>query len=393
MNYLSHQEHRLRCQKVQAAMKDQGAELALFTANPNLFYLTGAVFDGYIALPAQGECHVFVRRPAGFALPFGGPAAIRKPEQIPELLGQRGVLPPASVCLEEEDISAAEWMRLKNLYPKAESVHASLGRLARMVKTEQEIEQIHSSAEHQAALYAKIPSLFGEGMTDQELSARIEYLARSNGHLGIFRTFGFRMEAHMGTILCGDNGAAPSCYDFALGGAGQHPSLPVGINGGVIRAGTSIMVDITGNHNGYQSDCTRTFSAGRLPEKAYEAHHLSIAIQEECARLGTPGTPCCELYGRALELVEKAGLTEFFMGTAQQAKFIGHGLGIEINELPVISPRSQTPLQEGMVIALEPKFVLPGIGAVGTENTFAVTRQGLRRLTPAEQDLKDLSQK
>lgn len=176
-------------------------QLAIFTANPNLFYLTGAIFDGYVAVPAQGEAVVFFRRPAGLQLPYDQPVAIRKPEQIPELLAQRGIPSPDTVCLEQEDISAAEYLRLINLYPQAEQKKSSLARLARMTKTDYELEQIRISAEEQQKIYEMIPALYRPGMTDLELSAQIEYHARSNGHLGIFRTFGFRMEAHMGTVL------------------------------------------------------------------------------------------------------------------------------------------------------------------------------------------------
>lgn len=80
-------------------------------------------------------------------------------------------------------------------------------------------------------------------------------------------------------------------------------------------------------------------------------------------------------------------MEEYFMGHRQKAGFIGHGVGIEVNELPVIAPRSRDVLQEGMVIALEPKFVLPEIGAVGVENTFLVTADGMEKLTTCTEDI------
>ena len=189
----------------------------------------------------------------------------------------------------------------------------------------------------------------------------------------------------MGSVLAGDNAAYPSPYDFALGGQGLHPSLPMSQNGDPLRPSTTVMVDITGNHTGYQSDCSRTFSIGAVTQKALEAHQLSIDIQQACVEASQKGATCRQLYELGLGMVERAGLAECFMGRSQQAKFFGHGLGIEINELPVVTPRCETPLQPGMVIALEPKFVLDEIGPVGTENTYVMTAGGLERITLCDQ--------
>ena len=100
-----------------------------------------------------------------------------------------------------------------------------------------------------------------------------------------------------------------------------------------------------------------------------------------------PGTPAKELYARAEAIVREHSLEAYYMGHRQHAGFIGHGVGIEINELPVIAPRSRDILAEGNVIALEPKFVIPGTGAVGIENTYAVYSDHVECLTPAPEDI------
>ena len=80
-----------------------------------------------------------------------------------------------------------------------------------------------------------------------------------------------------------------------------------------------------------------------------------------------------------------------FMGTGQQAKFIGHGIGLEINEAPVLAPRIKQELEPGMVFALEPKIVLPGIGPVGIENSWVVTNDGIEKLTNCNEEIVELS--
>ena len=78
------------------------------------------------------------------------------------------------------------------------------------------------------------------------------------------------------------------------------------------------------------------------------------------------------------------------MGHNQQAPFIGHGVGIQLNELPVVTSRSRDILEGNMTIALEPKFVIPHVGAVGIENTYVVTASGLECITVFPEEIQEL---
>ena len=147
------------------------------------------------------------------------------------------------------------------------------------------------------------------------------------------------------------------------------------------------MIDMAGNYTPYLSDMTRTFSVGEIPEIAHRAHQLSIRMHQEFMTFVKPGVACSDVYERAMEMVVENNMEEYFMGTTQQAKFIGHGVGLEINEPPVFAPRSREVLQTSMAIALEPKFVLPGIGAVGIENTYFVTETGIETVTICEEKI------
>jgi Xaa-Pro aminopeptidase len=150
------------------------------------------------------------------------------------------------------------------------------------------------------------------------------------------------------------------------------------------------MVDMAGNYTAYTSDMTRVFSVGKLTDLAYKAHRVSIDIQRELEQKAKPGFPAADVYRVAEAIVEKEKLEPYFMGTKQQAKFVGHGIGLQINELPVFTPRSKDALAEGMLFALEPKFVIPGVGAVGVENSYLVTANGVENLTLAEEDIINL---
>ncbi len=227
-------------------------------------------------------------------------------------------------------------------------------------------------------------------MTDIEFQIEIERASRLEGCLGQFRVCGDDMELYMGNVLTGDNANTPSPYDFAMGGAGLDPSIPVGADGELIRPGVPVMVDVNGNYTGYMTDMTRCYAAGEVSEEVRHAHQVSVDICHALAAMGLPGVPAKDLYERARAMAEEAGLADNFMGHRSHAGFVGHGVGIEVNELPVIAPRSRDILAEGNVIALEPKFVLPGTGAVGIENTYIVTSKGLEAITSAPEAIINL---
>lgn len=380
------EERRVRLQE---AMDREKADGCLLTGNLNLYYLCGSVFNGYLYIPVAGEPFFFIKRPSdwqGEQVYF-----IRKPEQLPEFFRMAGLHLPEKLLLEADELSYTDYMRLQHIFrPRETGNVSSLLRWQRRIKTPWEIGQMRITAARHRLTYRQIAECYRTGMTDLELQFEIEYRMRKNGSLGFFRAFGSNMEIFMGSLLAGANAEVPSPFDFALGGAGMHPSSPLGANGTFLKPGMSVMVDMSGNYTAYQTDMTRTYSIGRLPERAYRAHEVSCTIQSKIEGEAGPGTACSDIYRLAASLAAEAGLSSCFMGVRQQAKFVGHGVGLQINELPVLSPRSQDVLRPGMIFALEPKFVLPGIGAVGIENTFLVTGSGLENLTPAPEEIEDL---
>lgn len=363
----------------------------LIADNATLFYLTGRVFNGWAYIPKDeaAEPVWFVRRPV--EMEGDRVVGVRKPEDIPAKLSELGISLPTVVGLEMNALIYSTVMRLAALFPQAQAVNASpaVG-VARSVKTPLEVEMMRRSGISQERVYRKIPSLFTPGMTDYELDVAIEHLSRLEGCLGQFRISGDTMEFFMGNILTGENADAPSPYDFALGGAGMNPSLPVGATGEEIRRGTTVSVDVNGDYTGYMTDMTRVFTYGEVPQVAIDAHQCSIDIHREFQRMARPGVPAKELWEMAEGMAKAAGFERYFMGHRQKAGFCGHGVGIEINEMPVIAPRSRDILADHNTIALEPKFVLPHIGAVGIENTYLITADSAECLTNAPEQLLPL---
>lgn len=384
---LSAAEHKRRLTRVSQAMASCGTDLILITDYANIYYLTGRVFTGLIAVSANGSVSFFVRRPVG--LEGDGVVYIRKQEDITATVKTEGV---TSVGLEMDLSSYSAIRRLQNIFPDKETVNISPAmKQVRAVKTETEIDALRQSGVCHTRVYNRIPKLYEEGMTDLELQVAIERTARLEGCLGEFRISGDSMELYMGSVLTGKNADNPSPYDFAMGGGGIDPSLPVGANGSVIERGTAVMIDMNGDFTGYMTDMTRVFSLGELPELAVRAHECSRQICRIFEATARPGVAAKSIYEMAERTARDAGLSDYFMGHRQKAGFVGHGVGIEINELPVIAPRSRDILQAGNVIALEPKFVIPHVGAVGIENTYVICSDTVEKLTNAPEDIINLN--
>ena len=378
-----------RIAAVRSLMMEQSVDALLLTGNANIYYTLGRVISGWTYIPLEGDPIYFVRRPEN--IKGDNVCHIHKPELIPAELSRRGYPLPYRLGLELGGATYLAIERLKAVFPKSDiSDASSIMRSARAVKTDFELQMLRRSGIKHTMVYSRIPHLYRTGMTDIELQIEIERVSRLEGCLGQFRIAGDSMELFMANVLAGDNADNPTPYDFAMGGAGLDPSIPVGADGSIIKPGDAVMVDANGNFTGYMTDMTRVFSCGELKEEAMRAHRCSIDICRALEKEGVPGAKASELYETAMHIVTEAGLERYFMGYTQKAGFIGHGVGIEINELPVIAPRSRDVLKEHNVIALEPKFVVPGVGAVGIENTYIVTADGLQRITDAPEDIINL---
>ncbi len=382
---LPRSEFDLRVSRIRTLMDSAGVKAVLIADNANLYYITGRVFAGFVYLPAEGQPIFFVRRPV--ELDGDGVVYIRKPEEITLSIGLNM---PENIGLELDTLPYSSVMRLHKVFPGSEMLNASsVMRQARAVKTPHEIDMIRRSGLKHELVYSKIPKIFTPGMSDIELQVEIERISRLEGCLGQFRISGSSMELHMGNVLAGENADAPSPYDFAMGGAGNDPSLPVGADGTLITPGTTVMVDMNGNFDGYMTDMTRVFTpeAGHLSDLALKAHKCSIDIHRALTAMMKPGAKAKDLWEKAEEMVKDQNLHSYYMGHRQHAGFIGHGVGIEINELPVIAPRSRDVISEGNVIALEPKFVIPHVGAVGIENTYVVHSDRVECLTNSPEEI------
>ncbi len=382
-----------RWTRVREIMNEKSVDAMIICDNTSLLYLSGQIFSGVAYISVSHERPIFfVRRPVGLA--GEDVAYMRKIEDIPAILTERGVAMPQNIALEGDVATYNEYLRLQKIFNiSSDAVYpiaTSIIHTARSIKSPYEIEQLKISAALHAKLYSFVPSLFKRGMSDHDLAIALNHKALELGSLGRMRIFGRTMEATLGSILVGDNASAASPFDFALGGRGICGSKPVGGDGTKITEGLTIMVDDGGCFTDYVTDMTRVFSLGKLPDIAYRAHNVALEMQSRMIEMACVDRPTADIYNMCIDVAKRESLSEYFMGHQQQAGFVGHGVGLEINESPILSPRSRDLFKPGQAIAFEPKFALPSIGAVGIENTFIMQQSGLEQITIFDESITPL---
>ena len=364
----------------QAGLTADGIDAALIVESADLFYLTGTIADAHLVVPAAGEPLYLVRRDLGRARdesPLGQVEPLRSLRDLGTAVSDAaGAV--TRLGLELDVLPAASYLRYARTFPTAELVDCMPAlRRCRIVKSAWELGRIRSAADQVRVVFRAIDGLLREGMTDRDLQVEIEYLMRRNGHQGPCRYRGMNGEMYFGAVLAGPDAAVAAASDTPLGGYGPSPAIGRGPRAGAIVPGAAVTVDIVGASDGYLADATRTCSIGELESPLGEALAVCETILREIEAILVPGTPWSRPYELGGEIADTAGFGDAWMGAGpSRVTFVGHGLGLEINEPPFLARGFDALLEPGNVVAVEPKLVFPGIGAVGIENTYAIRAEG-----------------
>jgi Xaa-Pro dipeptidase len=269
----------------------------------------------------------------------------------------------------------------KNIFAGAELADISQPiRQIRSVKSPFEQKCLRISGRILMDIFSRVPEFMKPGMREVDVAAEFEYKLRKAGNATArMRAFGYDLT---GLAVAGAAAAEPGSIDGPVVGKGLNSFRPCGASTEIIGPNVPILIDYAGSFSGYTVDATRMYVYGKLDEDMVNAFDIATEIQSWVAENLKPGVICEELYTGAIKIAEKAGLGDYFMGfPAEQARFIGHGVGLETDELPVLAKGVKDPLREGHAIAIEPKFLFPGKGAIGIENTWLVTSAGAEKLT------------
>jgi Xaa-Pro aminopeptidase len=390
---LPEEEARARIEAFRQRLHARSLDFALIQVNVNLYYFTGTLQRGLLAVPAEGEPALLIRKDPERA-DLESPLAIRALQgmkQLPEQLREMGLGRARRIGLEMQDVPAALFIKLRSLLGELEYWDVSDDVLrVRARKSPFEIELMERSAAIVERVFSAVPSRLREGMREIELAAALQEEGRRCGHQEIMRMRGFNQELTNPHVLSGTSGAAPSFGDVPLCGFGTTPAVAQGASQRRIGRGEPVIVDYGGGYGGYMTDETRVFALGGLDRELARAHAVAVEVARHIELRARPGENGRTLYREACGIAERSNLDEHFMGFGRhRVKFVGHGLGLCINEYPIIGDVDET-LNSGMVFAVEPKFVFPGKGAVGVEIDLAVTENGARRLTSTPLEIVNL---
>lgn len=384
-----------RIERFKVSLEENGLDGAFLLQNVDRFYFTGTIQSSVLFIPRQGEPVLMVHKGLERVrqesclrqiIPVTGRSRIRK------TLGDFGFLDFKKIGLEMDVLPVSLYRRYKQTFPEYEWFDVSgLVLRLRMIKSPYEVEQIRRAARILHRGYMEIREIIQEGMTELEVDGHLALIARREGHMGVMRMRGWNQEMTHAHVLSGESGATISFLQSPHGGRGNTPAMAQGASRRRIGRGEPIGIDYGVGVNGYIADQFRTLVIGELPDELKRAHEVSFEIHSLFVREAKPGVFCSDLYRLAAQRATKAGLGANFNGYGEgKVRFVGHGLGLEIDEYPVLAPRFDEPLRPGMVVALEPMFVFPGKGIVGLEDDYLVTETGVERLTVTDQTLIQL---
>jgi Xaa-Pro aminopeptidase len=382
-----------RIRRFQQLLVEHGVEVVLLRQNADIFYFSGTVQDGHLLIPAQGDPLFLVWRVYERAVaesPLEQIEHLPSLSRLPDILDGHGLGTPGSLGLELDVLPANLYLyytqRVWPEVPVTDVTH--LVRLVRAEKSPWEVDRIREASRQIADTVALVPEMLRAGMSEIELASEIESALRRSGHPGYIRVRGWNQEMGSGQILTGPPGAYPSWINAP--GGGQGTSVAYGQNAGFrrIEPGEPVSIDLGGSLNGYLSDQTRLFCVEGLPPDLESAYRAVLALHRAVAARLVPGAVCSEVYEWAVSQMEEQGYGRHFMGFERnRVNFIGHGLGVEIDEYPFLARKNPMSLVPGMVVAVEPKLAFPERGLIGIEDTYLITKTGAERLTMSPQEL------
>jgi Xaa-Pro dipeptidase len=386
------EELQHRISGLQRHLASQGIDAALIAQNIDLFYFSGSMQSGMLVVPAAGHPvyavrRVFERAKRESALEHI--VGLESYRQLTDLVGEAGGRPVRRIGLELDVLPVLIRDRIAAGFAGVEWVDVSPAvRTLRSVKSSYEITKMRATAKLAALILETARQSLQEGLTELDIAGRVEAAARRGGHQGLVHMRGWNQEIFYGQLSSGEAGAMQSFPDIPLAGEGPSPASPLGAGRRRVVAGEPVILDYVAVLDGYLVDQTRTLAIGALPEKFTRAHDAAVAILNDVAAMIRPGVSPQDLYHRSLDLARDLGVGDGFMGTGRlRARYLGHGVGLELDEWPVLAEGWTEPLQPGHVFCVEPKVIFPGEGAVGIEDQFVVTPDGAERLTLPDQRL------
>lgn len=358
-------------------------EIVIIFSKINLYYFSGTMQEGMLIIPRNNDATLWVRRSYDRAMDESLFQQIRPMESYRDAAG---AVKMSETChVEAEIIPIAFLQRFQKYFPfkNIKSADNQINK-TRSVKSTYELSLMKlSGAKHSYVLEQCVPGILKKGMSEDELVTELYSVMVREGHHGVSRFAMFDTEMVVGQIGFGDSSIYPAYFNGPGGNRGISPAVPlIGSRERKLEKGDLVFIDVGFGVDGYHTDKTMTYMFGRpLPDRAITYHKKCLEIQNNIARMLRPGNIPAEIYKNIMQDLDPEFAKDFMGFKNRKVKFLGHGIGLQIDEYPVIANGFTEPLELDMTIALEPKIGIEGIGMVGVENTFLVTAKGGRCIT------------
>jgi Xaa-Pro aminopeptidase len=228
----------------------------------------------------------------------------------------------------------------------------------RRLKDETELKAMRKAIKNAEQAFQAMCATIKVGQTELEMAARLEYEMKVRGASG----------PSFPTICAeGPNAALPHAFP------GRRK----------VKKGSAILFDWGARVGMYCSDLTRMVFVGSIPSRIAEIYAIVLQAQRRAIKAIRPGLTMCEVDKVARDVITEAGYGEQFNHS------LGHGLGLDVHEPPMLSWRSDEKFKAGMLVTVEPGIYLPGVGGVRIEDDVIVTPGGCRVLSRLSRDIED----
>jgi Xaa-Pro dipeptidase len=387
-----------RITDLQERMVEAGADVLLLNYSRSLFYYAGTTQPSFLAVTPD-DYHLIVTSGFDFAIEetWLHPNQVspgKGYEEVKERLKKWGI-ERGRLGMELDILPTALYLRISKMLPQfAVSDISKMILEQRKIKDAKEVEDTRESCRIVHQGHKRILEILREGITELELSSEIELAFRKAGHEGFYfiRQFDFFMG--QGVLASGENLSRIAGKVISISGIGLSHSLPLGASRKKIRRGEIIVVDIPTYYQGYHCDQSRTYVLGKPPESCKSLYQGVKEIADRMIQVLKPGIRCDHAYETALRFAAELDLEPFFMRLGRDRKkvpFIGHGVGLELNEPPMLGQSSKETIEEGMIFALELEMTNGPGEVVKLEDTLLMTSEGAEFLTLTPRELHEVS--
>jgi Xaa-Pro aminopeptidase len=385
-----------RVRNLQERLGDIAVDAVLLNYSKSVYYFTGTTQPSFLIVSPHAY-HLLIGKgiehvPAETWLPHDSfsPGGF---EGILGILKGFGI-PGGVIGMELDVLPVALYSRIAGVLPEFRIVDVSRTVLElRKIKDETELAHLREAARILHAGHVRTMSVLRDGMTEHELTCEIEDAHRRAGHEGQYFNRQWDFFMGRGVLASGENLSRIAGKVQSISGTGLSAAIPLGASARVIRKGDMVVTDIPTLYRGYHSDQSRTYVVGKAPDACRELYQGMREIADRTIAYLKPGVTCDDVYRQTFSIAREIGMEPYYLrlgGNPRPLPFVGHGVGLEVNELPLLSKGNMDTIQAGTVATLEIEMWKSEKEVVKIEDTLAVHPWGAEILTISSRDLHEI---